>query len=121
MISDDEKSRLHVNRMGLSVIVILLLILGFLAGALVYAEIPDKNQNAMLVLIGIIATNVGVVVNWLFGTSVSSKKQQDTIADMAHTAKSAQAALPANPSSAIPIHPGETVAVKAEPAVEERL
>lgn len=57
-------------------------ILGFIAWALVYMPIPAENQNAITVLLGVVAAQVSGVVGYYFGSSASSKAKDETISNM---------------------------------------
>lgn len=89
-------------------------ILAFVTWALVYRTIPEANQNALTLLIGILSANVGAVVGFYFGSSSQAKKQADTIDTLAKTANAAGAAL--NPPPTIELAPGEAATVKADEA-----
>lgn len=91
----------------------LIALLGFATWALIFVEVPDKNQNALLILIGILSTNVGQVVSFFFGSSSTDKKSSETISTLASTNASAQAALPTTPVN-IPLAPGDKVVVQAD-------
>lgn len=94
---------------------VLVLILGFMSWALVFRAIPDQNESTLNVLLGILSTQVGMVVGFYFGNSVGSKRQTETIDKLAETAKAAQAALPTNADSAdVTLEPGQTATVAAE-------
>ena len=71
----------------------LIAILGFVTWALVFYEIPPANENAFLLLVGILSANVGAVVGYFFGASITNKKQSETIDTLARTAQTAAAAL----------------------------
>lgn len=100
----------------------LILILGFVTWALVFAEVPEANQNALTLLIGILSANVGVVVGFFFGSSVTNKKQAETIDKQASTLQAAQAALaPISPHDAtITLPAGESATVRAESSGEPK-
>lgn len=110
-----DESRNALNKQGGWIAFMLCGMLGFCLWALVFREVPEANQNALLVVIGILSGALGVVVNFYFGSTSTSKKQQETIGTLADTAKSAQAALPAvNGANVIPVAPGDSVVVKAD-------
>lgn len=90
-------------------------ILGFVTWALVFIKIPEGNENVFTVLIGILSANVGMVVGFFFGSSVTNKKQAETIEKQASTIQEAQLALAPLPDAkpAITIEPGESATVKA--------
>lgn len=46
---------------------------------LINVDIPDKAQNAMLILLGILGGMVGAVFNYYFGSSSGSAKKNDLI------------------------------------------
>lgn len=107
------ENREALNVAGAFVAAGLIVILGFVTWALVYREVPTANENALTLLIGILSANVGVVVGFFFGSSVSSKKQTETIDTLAKTAHAAGAAL-SPPDATITLPPGESATVKAE-------
>lgn len=94
-------------------------ILGFMTYALVYVKIPQDNNNALTILIGVLAANVGTVVGFYYGSSIASKKQADTISVLAETAKTAQVSLSAvspQPGPTVELKAGDVATVKAEDA-----
>lgn len=102
------QKREALNVAGAFVAAGLICILGFVTWALVFAEVPDANQNALTLLIGILSANVGVVVGFFFGSSVTNKKQTDAIEAMAKTAQTA-----ATPTPDVTLKPGDTATVAA--------
>jgi hypothetical protein len=109
-VPDARQSTLNV--VGGVIGVVLVLILGFMAWALVYRAIPDQNESTLNVLLGILSTQVGIVVGFYFGSSVSSKRQTETIDKLADTAR---AAMPATTPD-VTLEPGQTATVAAESA-----
>lgn len=104
-----------LNMAGAFVAAGLISILGFVTWALVFAEVPEANQNALTLLIGILSANVGMVVGFFFGSSVTNKKQADTIERQANTIQTAQAALaPVNPAPDVVLKPGESKTIEAQ-------
>ena len=89
-------------------------ILAFLAWALVYVRVPDGNETAMNVLLGILSTQVGMVVGFYFGSSFSSKKQTETIDTLAKTAQVAGEALSPSADATVTLEPGQSAKVSAE-------
>jgi hypothetical protein len=77
----------------------LVCILGFVTWALVFEQIPDANANSFTLLIGILSTNVGLVVGFFFGASYANSRKDQTIDNMAKAA--------ANPSTPLPTSPGQ--------------
>lgn len=53
--------------------------------ALIYIPIPQGNENILYMLIGSIATYMGSLVNYSFGSSEGSKKKSDLIEKMTDT------------------------------------
>lgn len=82
-----------LNLAGAFVATGLICILGFVTWALVFRTVPTDNQNALTLLIGILSANVGMVVGFYFGSSVTNKKQAETIDKQASTIQEAQSAL----------------------------
>lgn len=109
------QNREALNMAGAFVAAGLIAILGFVTWALVFRAVPEANANALTLLIGILSANVGVVVGFFFGSSVTSKKQTETIDTLAKTAQVAGVAL-APPDAAVTLAPGESATVKADDA-----
>lgn len=86
-------------------------ILGFLTWALIYRQIPSENDTVLNALVGILSTQVSMVVGYYFGNSVGSARQSVTIETLAKTAQSAQSALAPIPDVVIPS--GAALNVKA--------
>lgn len=107
-----------INWTGGVVAMGLVLILAFVTFALVYVEVPEANQNALTLLIGILSANVGLVVGFYFGNSSQAKKQAETIDTQAKTmaaqATAAAIATPGNDTLVIP--PGGTATASSTPA-----
>ena len=108
-------SRQRLNLVGGTVALALTVLLGFAIAALVYVEVPTSNQNALLVLIGALTTNVTAIVAFFFSSNVGQRKDAETINTLASTAAKAQEALaPLTPTPTIPLSAGATVTVKAD-------
>lgn len=105
-----ESRQALLNITGGVIGISLVLILAFMAWALVFRAIPDQNESTLNVLLGILSTQVGMVVGFYFGSSVGSKRQAETIDKLADTAK---AAIP-NGGTDVTLEPGETATVTAE-------
>lgn len=111
------RSQDSLNLAGGAVAIGLLLILAFVAWALVFVSVPNDNQNALSLLLGILSAGVGTIVGFYFGSSAQTKKQADTINTLAQTARTAGAALPGVAdagTTSIELQPGETAKVTAE-------
>ncbi len=107
-----------LNITGAIVAIGLVSILAFVTWALVFITVPEANQNALTLLIGILSANVGAVVGFYYGSSVSAKKQADTIDTQAKTigaqATAAAVAAPGNDTLVIP--PGTSATATATDA-----
>jgi hypothetical protein len=103
-----------LNLTGGGVAVGLVLVLGFVTWALVFQTVPETNQNGLLILIGILSTNITQVVSFFFGSSSQAKKQADTIDTLAQTARTAGASLAAPDALLIP--PGTSATATATPS-----
>lgn len=100
--------RAGINWGGAFIVTALSLMLMFCLWSLVYKRIPETNQNALLLLIGILARDFGAVVSWFFSGSLTGRQKDETINKMAKT-------LPVAKNSAdVTLEPGESVAVEAE-------
>lgn len=99
-------NREALNITGAVLAVLLAIALLFLLYALVYIEVPKPNENALLIVIGILSTNITSIVSFFFGSSLGNKKQQDTIDTLAQ-----KAPVPKSAQSDVKIAPGEHVKV----------
>jgi hypothetical protein len=113
MIPDPRREALNIA--GGFVAAGLISILGFVTWALVYVAVPEANNNALTLLIGILSANVGMVVGFFFGSNVSSKRQTETIDTLAKTAQTAGVALSGDPA-AIVLKEGQSATATATPA-----
>jgi hypothetical protein len=107
-----QEGRATLNIAGGMVGVGLVFVLGFVTWALIFREVPQPNQNALTLLIGILSANVGMVVGFFFGSSATSKRQAETIDTLAKTAQTAGVALNST-DSAFVIAPGEQATATA--------
>lgn len=102
-----------LNLAGSGIAIGLVSILGFMAWALVYVAIPADNREPLLMLLGILSTQVGIVVGFYFGTSSQARKQADTADKAMDIAKQAtHAALP-NTTPDVTLKSGQSVNVEA--------
>ena len=69
------------DAIALIVAVGILGVLLFLVWALTYVAIPEANSNAVTVLLGAVAANVGAVVNYYFGSSSGSAQKNQLLAE----------------------------------------
>jgi hypothetical protein len=93
-VSDtNTTSTTTMNVTGAVVGMIMVALLGFTIWALVKYTIPTENTNALLILIGVLSTNVTAIVSFFFGASVGNRQKDQTIAQQATTNAVAQAAL----------------------------
>ena len=108
------KAQNTLNVAGSIIGILLILILGFLSGALVFISIPASNETALNVLLGILSTQVGMVIGFYFGSSSTQKRQTDALADQADAIKTAQAALAVAPANVIQLDPGQAAQAPPE-------
>lgn len=98
----------------------LLLCFMYVTYVVMHNDIPDKNQNTVVFILGFLTAQIGTVINWYYGNSASSKKQTETIATAVDTAAKAQNVIVANsvvPSTEknVELKAGEAATVHAEP------
>ena len=106
----DRWNRVILNATGLLVAVGLIGILAFVTWALVYVEIPDRNEASLIQLIGILSGSIVVLVSFFYGNSVGNKNKDETNNKLADLAQQAQAAaLP--PSNTVPLAPNDSVTI----------
>jgi type IV secretory pathway VirB3-like protein len=135
-LSDTQQT---MNRTGAFVAAAMTLLLGFTIYAMIYEAIPEQNQNALLVLIGALTTNVTSIVSFYYGASSGTRQKDATIQTLSSTAATAQAALTptvttttttaatsstsnvppvvatvATPGIEVPLHAGQTATVKTD-------
>ena len=108
-IGDPQRA---INRTATIVACSMMIMLASTIYALVRVDVPASNQNALLVLIGALSTNVTAVVAFFFGSSSGQKAKDATINTLATTA-SAQAST-ISPAPVVPLGPNESVTVKAD-------
>lgn len=104
-----------LNVAGSLIGVAMVSLLGFALWALFYLEVPSPNKDVLLVVIGILSTKVGTVVDFFYGSSSTTKKQAETIDTLAKTAQTAGVALGA-PAGAMVIPEGESAKATSTPA-----
>ena len=104
-----DRSREALNIAGALVAGCLMAVLGFITWALVYVEVPSTNREALTVLIGILSANVGLVVGFFFGSTVTNKRQAETIDTMARTLPQQH-----HGDGHVTLQPGAEVTVEAE-------
>jgi hypothetical protein len=94
----------------------LIVILGFVTWALVFKQIPDANANAFTLLIGILSSNVGLIVGFFFGASYANSRKDNVIDTMAKTASSIASSAPSPPAppGQVDLNVGDTVKVTAK-------
>ena len=80
-------NREAMNIAGAFVAAGLISILGFVTWALVFIKVPVDNAIALNLLIGNLSALVGMVVGFFFGSSVTTKKQSETIDTLAKNAQ----------------------------------
>lgn len=97
-----------LNVAGALIAVGVVWLMGFALWALVFVRVPPENQNALLVVLGAVTTNLTTIVAFYYGTSVGSKKQSDTIDTLASVTR---ATLPHQPGK-VEVAPGEQVKVQ---------
>lgn len=123
MVNDSQgAAQASINLSGLLLGLLLTIILGGVTCALIFFSIPKDNQNALLILIGILSTNIGVIINWHYGSSAAARAQTETISTMANSAAAVQAALPTTvdpKEKKVILDPGETATVKAKAVMPE--
>lgn len=111
-----------INWGGFILTAVMLGLLSFALVALVVRVIPTENRDAFMVVVGMIVTKVGTMVDWHYGGTRSATKQTDIIDKQTDTIKAAQAALPAQGGSpdTIVIQPGESKTVTADDSSEAK-
>lgn len=104
-----------LNLAGSLIALAMILMLGGTLWALVRLEVPQPNRDALMVVIGILSSNVGTIINFFYGSSATTKKQSETIDKQASTLQAAQAALApvAGAEATVTLAPGDTATVKA--------
>lgn len=100
-----------LNLAGSVVAGILCLLLGFALYALVRFDVRPANHDILLVVITFLTTKISTIVDFFYGGSAANKQQQATIATLANTASTAQAAL--TPAADVTIPPGGSATVSA--------
>lgn len=116
---DPEQQK--INWLGTALTAFLCALLTYITIALVNGTVQPTFRDVVIGLVGFITAKLSTVYDWCFGTSSSSKKQQETIALQAKTAAGAQAALAPlvtpgpQPGDKVVLQPGDHVDVAAAP------
>ena len=84
----------------------LMVVLAFVTWALVFRQVPEGNQEALMLLIGILSANVGLVVGFFFGSSHSSRGKDAAMSALA------EAVRPAQPEALV-MRPGEQATARS--------
>jgi hypothetical protein len=109
-------TRTILNTTGTLISLGLIAVLAGVTWALIFREVPEANQNALLILIGILSTNITQVVNFFFGSTSDAKRQAETIDTLAKTTATAQMTpAPAGPAAMV-IPPGESATATSTPS-----
>lgn len=103
--------QLSLNIAGSLIGVGLMVILALCLQALFTHEVPTGNKDALLVVIGMLTTKIGTIVDFFYGNSDTNKKQTETISTLAAKAGSGQV----NRDDALNIPVGETATATATP------
>lgn len=111
-----------LNVAGSLIAFAMICLLGGTLMALIRLEVPQANRDALMVVIGILSSNVGTIINFFFGSSATNKKQAETIDKQAATIQEAQSALAplADTKPTVQLAPGEVATVAADPASSDK-
>jgi type IV secretory pathway VirB10-like protein len=117
----DFFTRLIFDLEGAVVVTALLVMLGTSLWYLLNNDLPKSNEIIISMIIGMIVSKVGTVVDFRYGGSQQSRKQTETNNTLANTAQAAQAALSAatNIGPQVEVPPGGSVTVTAEGTNED--
>lgn len=102
---------------------LVILMVPFAFTMLLFKDVPQTVRDIIMVLVGVIAANATQAVQHRFGSTPASAKKDSTIATLANTASTAQAALAPLPGAAIadaiPVAVGEVKTVVGTGDVNE--
>ena len=57
-------------------------ILAFMAYALIFQSVPSNNRDALLMLLGNVSANIGMITSYYYGSSQSSRNKDEVISNM---------------------------------------
>lgn len=86
----DQKA---VNWLGVVLTIYLCALLAYLVWALVTGEVQATFRDVVIGIVGFVTAKLSTIYDFCFGTSATNKKQGETIATQAETARKAQEAL----------------------------
>lgn len=86
----------------------LLVILALCLQALFQHEVPSGNKDALLVVIGMLTTKIGTIVDFFFGNSDTNKRQVETISTLAE-----RTTQPKDDTDTLKLKVGERAVAKA--------
>lgn len=75
-----------INRAGNTVAILLVMVLIFLAVALVFVNVPNNNESTLNTLVTLIVNQITLVIGYYFGSSSTTKKSAETIDKLVDTA-----------------------------------
>lgn len=81
-----ESQQMAINAGGTLVALVILTVLAYLVYALVNFEVPVANRDAMMLVAGGVLTQTSQIVGWFFGSSLTNKRQADTIEHLSKAA-----------------------------------
>lgn len=92
-----DQSPITLNATGAAIGIGMVSLLGFVLYALIYKQVPDANQNVLLVVIGTLTANVTAICAFFYGASLGSRQKDLTISTQATTAAAVAAQTPPKP------------------------
>jgi hypothetical protein len=113
-----ERQQFILNLSGAVVATALLGMLAVCLYVLLTRELPKSNEIMLSMVIGMITTKIGTIVDFHYGGSESNKKLAETVSTQAATAHTAQATLSSVTGASTPgevnLQAGDQVKVTAE-------
>lgn len=100
--------QITLNIAGSIIGVGLLVILALCLQALFQHEVPLGNKDALLVVIGMLTTKIGTIVDFFYGNSDTNKRQVETISTLAE-----RTSQPKNDTDTLNLKVGEQAVAKA--------
>ncbi len=109
-----DNAQYTINFAGALIGVGMVAILAFVVYMLSYHDLPTANTQLYSTVLGIVGTQVSLVVGYFFGSSANNRKLIEANAQQAQTIAVAQNALTPDTSKTVNLDPGQTASVTAK-------
>jgi hypothetical protein len=109
-----------MNVAGLIVALCLTTALMYATYIVMHIEVPEKNHDLIVYLMGFLTAQVGIVINFYYGSSSATRKQADATSSLAQTVSALTPNAPQN-ETVVRVVPGagQNAEVNGKPAEQK--